>query len=86
MLNILSLHFFIIFFTNYVITLNLHVTKRLGPMLLSVIEGCPLYGGIVFCHTLFRNENDCLLYADVRCVKFSVNGGSPVSGFAALHL
>ena len=86
MLNILSLHFFIVF-TKYVITVDIKKTTPLGPILLSVLERCRLvWMCVIFLHTLFRDENSCRLYADVRCMKVSVNGGSPVSSFAALHL
>ena len=38
---------------------NLHITDtyRIGPTLSSVVERCPLYGGVTFCHSVFWDEN-----------------------------
>ena len=48
-------------------------------MLSSVVERCPLYGGVTFCHSVFWDENICPLFGGVRCIEVSVNGGSTVS-------
>ena len=31
----------------------------MAPTFLSVVDRCPLYGGVIFCHTIFWNENIC---------------------------
>ena len=53
-------------------------------MLLSVVERCLLFGGVIFCHTFFRDENIFPLFGLVRCVGVSINGGSTVEGIASL--
>ena len=45
---------------------------------MSVIERCPLYGGVILCFTVFWDENICPLFGGVRCAEVSVNGGSTV--------
>ena len=46
---------------------------------MSVVERCPLYGGVILCFTLFWDENICPLFGGVRCAEVSVNGGSSVT-------
>ena len=48
-------------------------------MLLSVVERCPLYGGVTVCKTQFWDSNICPLFGDVRCIEVSFDGGSAVS-------
>ena len=43
---------------------------------MSVVERCPLYGGVILCFTVFWDENNCPLFGGVRCTEVSVNGGS----------
>ena len=50
----------------------------MGPILSSVVERCPLYGGVTFCHSVFWDENICPLFGGVRCIEMSVNGDSTV--------
>ena len=35
---------------------------------MSVTERCPLYGGIIFRHTVFLDDNICPLFGGVRGV------------------
>ena len=48
----------------------------MGPVLLSVAEKSPLYGGIIFLLSVFSDENICPLFGDVCCIVVSVDGGS----------
>ena len=50
----------------------------MGPVLLSVVEMCLLYGGVILCHTVFLDEKIWPLYGGVGFVDVSVNGGSTV--------
>ena len=45
---------------------------------MSVVERCPLYGGVILCFTIFWDENICPLFGGVRCSEVSVNGGSTI--------
>ena len=45
---------------------------------MSVVERCPLYGGVILCFTVCWDENICPLFGGVRCAEMSVNGGSTV--------
>ena len=38
------------------------------PMLLSGIEWCPLYGGVILCHIVFWDENNFPLFRGARCI------------------
>ena len=57
---------------------NLHITDTSRTNFSSVVERCPLYGGVTFCHSVFWDENICPLFGGVRCIEVSVNGGSTV--------
>ena len=46
----------------------------MGPMLLSV-EGCPLYGGDIICHTVFGTKKSPL-FGGVRCIEVFIDGSS----------
>ena len=50
------------------------------PILSSVVERCPLHGGVTFCDSVFWDDNICPLFGGVRCIEVSVNGGSTVFG------
>ena len=45
---------------------------------MSVVERCPLYGGVIPCFTVLWDENICPLFGGVCCSEVSVNGGSTV--------
>ena len=51
---------------------NLHITDTFG----TVVERCPLYGGVVFYDTVFWEENIRPLFGGSRCIEVSVNGSS----------
>ena len=53
----------------------------MGPMLLSVVSRCPLYGGVNVCRTQFWDSNICPSFGGVRCIEVSVDGGSTVLQF-----
>ena len=54
-----------------------------GPMLMSVVECCPLYGSAIFYHAGFWDEKNCPLFGGVRCLEVvSVNGGSTAFCFS----
>ena len=58
---------------------SLHITNTcVGPMSLSFVERCPLYGGGIFFHTVFQDENICTSFEGVRHIEVSINGGSCV--------
>ena len=46
----------------------------------SVVERCPLYGGVTVCKTQFWDSNICPLFGGVRWIEVSVDGGSTVRG------
>ena len=48
----------------------------MGSILLSVVEWCPLYGGVIFCHIVFGDKHICPLFAGFRCIEVSVKGSS----------
>ena len=45
------------------------------PILLSVVERCLLYGGVIFFNAVFWGKNICLLFRDVHCIEVSVSKG-----------
>ena len=50
----------------------------MGPILLSVVERCPLHGGVILFHTAFWETMICSLFGDVHYIEMSVIGGSIV--------
>ena len=53
---------------------------------MSVVERCPLYGGVILCFTVFWDENICPLFGSVRCAEVSVNGGSIVCVYELMEV
>ena len=50
------------------------------PMVLSVVERCPLFGSVIFSHCIW-DESMCPFFRGIRCIEVSVDGGSTLSVF-----
>ena len=51
---------------------SLHVTDSFG-IVLSIVEKCPRYGGVIFCHTILWVETICPLFGGIHLIEVSVN-------------
>ena len=67
------------FLNRLVLLWNLHVTYTCGSNFIvrcPAVGSCPLHECVIFCHTVFCDENSCPLLGGVCCIEVSVNGDS----------